>query len=141
MVETARCSRTRAHGPTPRKPARINFTLPSMDTTRDWFLSMRKIGPGLDDVVCSPLWSYQFELQTGFMPIDPRDSVGVCGSRRRERRLRQCLQRAADGRHGHGYFLSMNVLKYRQICSPFPCCDTKGSARPPYCIRRFVYHD
>ncbi|KAJ7889851.1 hypothetical protein B0H14DRAFT_3429331 [Mycena olivaceomarginata] len=25
----------------------------------------------------SPLWSYQFGLQTGFMPIDPRDSVGV----------------------------------------------------------------
>jgi hypothetical protein len=25
----------------------------------------------------SPLWSYQLGLQTGFMPTDPRHSVGI----------------------------------------------------------------
>jgi hypothetical protein len=28
----------------------------------------------------SPVWSYQLGLQTGLMPIDPRDSVGVCAA-------------------------------------------------------------
>jgi len=79
-AETAACCRTRAHGPKPPKLARSSFALASMDTTSDWFFSMRKIGPALDGVMHSPLWSYQFGLQTGFMPIDLRDSVGVCRS-------------------------------------------------------------
>ncbi|KAJ7870282.1 hypothetical protein B0H14DRAFT_3440116 [Mycena olivaceomarginata] len=33
------------------------LALASMDTTRDWFFSMRKIGPVLDGVACSPLWT------------------------------------------------------------------------------------
>ncbi|KAJ7882227.1 glycoside hydrolase superfamily [Mycena olivaceomarginata] len=49
-VETARCSRTRAHGPTPPKLAPSSFALASMDTPRDWFFSIRKIGPALDGV-------------------------------------------------------------------------------------------
>ncbi|KAJ7793236.1 hypothetical protein B0H14DRAFT_3498303 [Mycena olivaceomarginata] len=37
-----------------------------------------QISPVLGGVTHSPLWLYQFGLlQTGFMPIDPRDSVGV----------------------------------------------------------------
>ncbi|KAJ7787556.1 hypothetical protein B0H14DRAFT_3505300 [Mycena olivaceomarginata] len=34
-------------------------------------------GPVLDEVTRSALWSYQLGLQTGFMPIDLHDSVGV----------------------------------------------------------------
>ncbi|KAJ7823169.1 hypothetical protein B0H14DRAFT_3470262 [Mycena olivaceomarginata] len=78
--ETARCSRARAHGTTSPRPAcaRVDgrdARLVPLDV---------KIGPALDGVVCSPLWPYHFGLQTGFMPIDPRDS------------------RAADGRRGCG---------------------------------------
>jgi hypothetical protein len=36
-----------------------------------------QIGPVLYDVIRSALWSYQLGLQTGFMPIDLYDSVGV----------------------------------------------------------------
>ncbi|KAJ7744229.1 hypothetical protein B0H14DRAFT_463704 [Mycena olivaceomarginata] len=70
------------------------FALAPMDTTRDWFFLMKKvrlfsiplmdddmqIGPALDGGMPSPLWSYQFGLQTGFMPTDPRHSVGICAA-------------------------------------------------------------
>jgi hypothetical protein len=39
-----------------------------------------QVGPALGAVMRSPLWSSQFRLQTGFLPIDPRDSVGVCAA-------------------------------------------------------------
>ncbi|KAJ7846560.1 hypothetical protein B0H14DRAFT_2584019, partial [Mycena olivaceomarginata] len=56
------------------------FALAPMDPTRDWFFLMNKIGPALDGGMLSPLWSYQFGLQTGFMPTDPRHSVGICAA-------------------------------------------------------------
>ncbi|KAF8176162.1 hypothetical protein K438DRAFT_80496 [Mycena galopus ATCC 62051] len=37
---------------------------------------MRKIGPAPDGVVRSPLWSYQFGLQSRFVPIYPRFPAG-----------------------------------------------------------------
>ncbi|KAJ7835656.1 hypothetical protein B0H14DRAFT_2795699, partial [Mycena olivaceomarginata] len=54
-----------------------HFALAPMDMAHDWLFSMRKIGPVLDDVTRWALWSYQLGLQTGFMPIDLHDSVGV----------------------------------------------------------------
>ncbi|KAJ7923857.1 glycoside hydrolase family 5 protein, partial [Mycena leptocephala] len=54
------------------------FAFASMDATQDWFFWTWKIGPALDGVVRSPLWSYQLGLANGFMPSDPRDSIGVC---------------------------------------------------------------
>jgi len=56
------------------------FALASMDATQDWFFWTWKIGPALDGVVRSPLWSYSLGLQNGFMPTDPRDSTGVCAA-------------------------------------------------------------
>ncbi|KAJ7892517.1 glycoside hydrolase family 5 protein [Mycena olivaceomarginata] len=56
------------------------FALASMDATQDWFFWTWKIGPALDGVVRSPLWSYQLGLQLGFMPTDPRQSSGVCAA-------------------------------------------------------------
>ncbi|KAJ7835662.1 hypothetical protein B0H14DRAFT_3141963 [Mycena olivaceomarginata] len=54
-----------------------HLALAPMDMARDWLFSMRKIGPVLDDVTRWALWSYQLGLQTGFMPIDLHDSVGL----------------------------------------------------------------
>ncbi|KAJ7351375.1 hypothetical protein DFH08DRAFT_957693 [Mycena albidolilacea] len=55
------------------------FAFAPMDTTRDWFFLV-KIGPAQDGRMPSPLWSYQFGPQTGFMPTDPRHSVGICAA-------------------------------------------------------------
>ncbi|KAF8143848.1 hypothetical protein K438DRAFT_594904 [Mycena galopus ATCC 62051] len=65
------------------------FALASVDTTRDWFFSSLipliddgvQIGPAPDDVMRSPLWSYQFGLQSSFMPIFPRFRRRPCGPR------------------------------------------------------------
>jgi hypothetical protein len=38
-----------------------------------------QIGPPLDGVVHSPLWSYQLK-HNSFMPTHPRDSVGICAA-------------------------------------------------------------
>ncbi|KAJ7302179.1 hypothetical protein DFH08DRAFT_1089910 [Mycena albidolilacea] len=56
------------------------FALVPMNMTRNWLFSMKKISPALGAVMRSALWSSQFRLQTGFLPIDPRDSVGVCAA-------------------------------------------------------------
>ncbi|KAJ7912445.1 hypothetical protein B0H13DRAFT_1874823 [Mycena leptocephala] len=88
-AETARYGQTRAHGTSQRQAVR-----PRADDARsDWFFWTWKvsiplmdddvqIGPTLDGIMRSPLWSYQLGLQTGFMPIDPRDSrlAGQTGS-------------------------------------------------------------
>ncbi|KAJ7773286.1 glycoside hydrolase family 5 protein [Mycena metata] len=56
------------------------FTLASMDAMQDWFFWTWKIAPAADGVVRSPLWSYQLGLQGGWMPTDPRTSVGTCAA-------------------------------------------------------------
>ncbi|KAJ7351416.1 hypothetical protein DFH08DRAFT_1078433 [Mycena albidolilacea] len=54
------------------------LSLASMDATIPRMDDDVQISPVLVGVTRSPLWSYQFGLlQTGFMPIDPCDSVGV----------------------------------------------------------------
>ncbi|KAJ7035081.1 glycoside hydrolase family 5 protein [Mycena alexandri] len=60
------------------------FALASMDATQDWFFwtwkFLAQIGPAADGVVRSPLWSYQLGLEGGWMPTDPRTSVGTCAA-------------------------------------------------------------
>ncbi|KAK7017753.1 glycoside hydrolase family 5 protein [Favolaschia claudopus] len=56
------------------------FALASMDALGDWFFWTWKIGPALDGVVRSPLWSYQLGLENGWMPTDPRQALGKCAS-------------------------------------------------------------
>ncbi|KAJ7075507.1 glycoside hydrolase [Mycena belliarum] len=56
------------------------FALASMDAMRDWFFWTWKIGAAADGVVRSPLWSYKLGLAGGWMPTDPRVSIGKCAA-------------------------------------------------------------
>lgn len=56
-----------------------NFALSSMDALQNWFFWTWKIGnSSVTGKVGSPSWSYQLGLENGWMPKDPRDSVGAC---------------------------------------------------------------
>lgn len=57
------------------------FTLASMNALQNWFFWTWKIGnSSTTGTVGSPLWSYKLGLQLGYMPTDPRASVGVCAA-------------------------------------------------------------
>ncbi|KAJ7692238.1 glycoside hydrolase superfamily [Mycena rosella] len=56
----------------------LQFALASMDAMGDWFFWTWKIGQASNGVVRAPLWSYQLGLEGGWMPTDPRTSVGKC---------------------------------------------------------------
>ncbi|KAI0785873.1 glycoside hydrolase superfamily [Abortiporus biennis] len=58
----------------------MTFALASMDALQDWFFWTWKIGNSTAGKVEAPLWSYQLGLQLGYMPTDPRQSVGICAS-------------------------------------------------------------
>ncbi|KAG8934183.1 hypothetical protein FRC02_010449 [Tulasnella sp. 418] len=63
-----------------RKDGLKQFALASMDALQNWFFWTWKIGPSLESgKVEAPLWSYRLGLENGWMPTDPRQSVGVCG--------------------------------------------------------------
>jgi len=55
-----------------------NFALASMDALGDFFFWTWKIGNSTAGKVEAPLWSYQLGLENGWMPKDPRVSVGKC---------------------------------------------------------------
>ncbi|KAF9783864.1 glycoside hydrolase family 5 protein [Thelephora terrestris] len=57
-----------------------NYALASMDALVYPFFWTWKIGPTASGDIEAPLWSYQLGLQGGWMPTDPRDSVGKCKS-------------------------------------------------------------
>lgn len=57
-----------------------NFALASMDALIYPFFWTWKINPTASGDIEAPLWSYQLGLQNGWMPTDPRDSVGRCKS-------------------------------------------------------------
>ncbi|KAJ8594245.1 glycoside hydrolase family 5 protein [Rhizopogon salebrosus TDB-379] len=57
------------------------FALASMDALQNWFFWTWKIGnSSTTNTVQSPLWSYQLGLQEGWIPTDPRTSVGTCAA-------------------------------------------------------------
>ncbi|CAK5268466.1 unnamed protein product [Mycena citricolor] len=56
------------------------YALASMDAMQNWFFWTWKIGNATDGVVRAPLWSYQLGLEGGWMPTDPRTSIGTCAS-------------------------------------------------------------
>jgi len=60
------------------KQGLMNFALASMDALIYPFFWTWKIGPTTSGGIEAPLWSYQLGLQGGWMPTDPRDSVGRC---------------------------------------------------------------
>jgi len=51
-----------------------------MDALQNWFFWTWKIGNSTAGRVESPLWSYQLGLQNGWIPTDPRQSVGQCAA-------------------------------------------------------------
>jgi len=57
----------------------LDFTLASMDASQNWFFWTWKVGPSATTgTVQSPLWSYQLGMQNGWVPTDPRTSLGKC---------------------------------------------------------------
>ncbi|KAG8978783.1 hypothetical protein FRB93_010872 [Tulasnella sp. JGI-2019a] len=63
-----------------RKGDLKQYVLASMDALQHWFFWTWKIGNSTTSgTVESPMWSYSLGLENGWMPTDPRLSVGVCG--------------------------------------------------------------
>jgi len=57
----------------------LDFTLASMDALQNWWYWTWKVGnSSTSNTVEAPLWSYQLGLQNGWIPTDPRKSVGKC---------------------------------------------------------------
>ncbi|KAJ7054682.1 glycoside hydrolase family 5 protein [Mycena amicta] len=63
------------------KAGLMQFTLASMDATQNWFFWTWKIGAAENGIVGAPLWSYKLGLDEGWMPTDPRNSIGACAAR------------------------------------------------------------
>jgi len=58
----------------------IQFAYSTMDALQHWFFWTWKVGASsVTGQIESPMWSYQLALAEGFMPTDPRGSVGACG--------------------------------------------------------------
>ncbi|EJD05789.1 glycoside hydrolase family 5 protein [Fomitiporia mediterranea MF3/22] len=56
------------------------YAMASMDALQNWFFWTWKIGnSSTTNTVMAPHWSYKLGLDNGWMPLDPRDSVGKCG--------------------------------------------------------------
>ena len=55
------------------------FALSTMDALQNWFFWTWKIGPSAtDNAVRAPFWSYKLGIENGWLPTDPRDSIGAC---------------------------------------------------------------
>ncbi|TFK22532.1 exo-beta-1,3-glucanase [Coprinopsis marcescibilis] len=55
-----------------------NFILASFDAIGDFFWWTWRIGDSIDGRVTAPFWSYKLGRDNGWMPEDPRTSVGKC---------------------------------------------------------------
>ncbi|KZT18590.1 glycoside hydrolase family 5 protein [Neolentinus lepideus HHB14362 ss-1] len=63
------------------KEGLMQFTLASMDALQNWFFWTWKIGnSSTTNTVQCPLWSYKLGLDNGWIPTDPRQSIGKCGA-------------------------------------------------------------
>lgn len=58
----------------------MSFTQASQDALQNWFYWTWKIHGAQNGTIGSPLWSYQLGLRNGWIPADPRSSVGKCES-------------------------------------------------------------
>ncbi|KAK7031276.1 hypothetical protein VNI00_013527 [Paramarasmius palmivorus] len=65
-----------------RKEGLKNFAMASMDALHNYFFWTWKIGNSTASgkVEC-PAWSYKLGLDNGWMPTDPREADGYCGSK------------------------------------------------------------
>ncbi|KAG8844941.1 hypothetical protein FRB96_002776 [Tulasnella sp. 330] len=65
-----------------RKSDLKQYALASMDALQNWFFWTWKIGNSSSSgTVEAPMWSYSLGLEQGWLPTDPRLSVGVCGGK------------------------------------------------------------
>jgi len=59
----------------------MSFAMSSMDALQQWFFWTWKVGPSaVDNRPRTPLWSYKLGLDNGWIPKNPRDSIGHCAS-------------------------------------------------------------
>lgn len=59
----------------------LEVTLASMDALQNYFFWTWKIGnSSVLGTSSSPMWHYQLGLQQGWVPKDPRQAIGQCGS-------------------------------------------------------------
>lgn len=66
---------------TAKKADILRFAMASMDAFGNYFFWTWRIGESLrTGKVESPQWSYKLGLQEGWMPLDPREADGICGS-------------------------------------------------------------
>ncbi|KAF9014848.1 glycoside hydrolase [Hymenopellis radicata] len=56
------------------------FNAAQMDALKDFFFWTWKIGNSTAGSVQAPLWSYQLGLEGGWIPKDPRQAAGKCGT-------------------------------------------------------------
>ena len=62
------------------KASYLQIALSSFDALQNFFFWTWKIGNSTEfGRVMTPHWSYQLGLQQGWLPRDPRDSIGACG--------------------------------------------------------------
>ncbi|EAU89575.2 exo-beta-1,3-glucanase [Coprinopsis cinerea okayama7 len=55
-----------------------SFVLASFDAIGDFFWWTWKVGETEDGRIAAPMWSYKLGLDNGWIPRDPRDSIGKC---------------------------------------------------------------
>jgi glucan 1,3-beta-glucosidase len=60
----------------------MSFAKSSMDALQSWFFWNWKIGNATSGTVEAPAWSYQLGLENGWIPTDPRSSIGACNAMR-----------------------------------------------------------
>ncbi|KAG8984018.1 hypothetical protein FRB90_005618 [Tulasnella sp. 427] len=58
-----------------------NVALSSMDALQNWFFWTWRIGASsISGKIESPFWSYSLGLENGWIPANPRDAIGACGT-------------------------------------------------------------
>ncbi|TFK22497.1 glycoside hydrolase [Coprinopsis marcescibilis] len=57
-----------------------SFIMASFDAIGDFFWWTWKVGPSSSGRIEAPFWSYQLGLHQGWIPRDPRESIGKCAA-------------------------------------------------------------
>lgn len=57
-----------------------NFILAEFDAIGDFFWWTWRIGDDINGRVTAPMWSYKLGRDNGWMPEDPRESIGKCAA-------------------------------------------------------------
>ncbi|KAF9513357.1 glycoside hydrolase family 5 protein [Hydnum rufescens UP504] len=89
------------------------FALSSMDALPNWFFWTWKVGnSSITGQVEAPLWSYSLGLEHGWIPSDPRTSLGTCRAAGDYNPITASLQPTATGGPGAGTIAPTFVSSY-----------------------------